>query len=131
MSELLSFELLNTDPFLLFFGSFYVVLGLSVFLAAKAWKEFIALFVQHDSLSLVLGIMTLPIALFIIFFYDDWSTLGSTVLMVMGYVSLLKALVLLLKPSWIQNFLDKGVLNKYLWVDGVSGLLLGIAMLVL
>lgn len=122
---------INTDPFLLFFGSFYFVLGLSMFFAAQHWKEFVYLFIQHDSLSLVLGIMTLPISLFVIIFYNDWSTLASTVLMVMGYIGLIKAVILLLRPGWIQSFLNKGTVNKYLWLDGVSGIILGAGMLVL
>ncbi len=125
------FDFINTDPFLLFFGSFYLVLGLSIFLAEKQWKDFIALFIENDALSLVMGVLILPIALFIIVFYDNWDGLAPTILMVMGYIGLVKALILLLRPGWIQHFLDKGFLNKYLWIDGVSGVILGLAILVL
>ena len=124
-------DLINTDPFLLFFGTFYTIIGLSMFFASKAWLDFIRLFIEHESISLILGIMTLPIALFIVFFYNDWSSLASTFLMVMGYTSLIKAMILLLRPSMLQDFLKKGYLKKYLWVDGLSGVVLGIAMLVL
>ncbi len=122
---------INTDPFLLFFGSFYLVLGLSIFFAKQQWKEFVNLFIQYDALSLVMGVMTLPIALFVIVFYDNWDTLASTVLMIMGYISLFKAVVLLLRPNWIQGFLSKKFVNKYLWLDGLSGVILGAAMIVL
>ena len=124
-------DLINTDPFLLFFGTFYTIIGLSMFFASKAWLDFIRLFIEHESISLILGIMTLPIALFIVFFYNDWSSLASTFLMVMGYTSLIKAMILLLRPSMLQDFLKKGYLKKYLWVDGLSGVVLGIAMLAL
>lgn len=122
---------LNTDPFLLFFGCFYIVLGFSAFLTAKSWNDFIDLFVQNDALSLVMGIFVLPISLFIIFFYNDWNTLGSTILMVLGYLSLLKAVVLLLKPSWMQGVLRNEFVRKWLWLDGISGVVLGVALLVL
>ena len=105
--------------------------GLSMFFASNAWKEFIKLFIENDALSLILGILTLPIALFIVVFYNDWSTLSSIVLMTMGYISLVKSGILLLRPSFIQNFLRKGYTQKYLWVDGLSGIVLGGAMLVL
>ena len=124
-------DLINTDPFLLFFGAFYTIIGLSVFFAQDAWKEFIKLFVENEAISLILGIMTLPIALFIVFFYNDWSTMASTVLMVMGYISLLKAAILLLRPTIMQEYLDKGFINQYLWVDGISGIILGTGMLIL
>ncbi len=124
-------ELVNADPFLLFFGTFYIVLGLSIFLAAKHWQDFIKLFIENDSLSLVIGIMTLPISLFVVFFYDNWETLASTILMVLGYIGLAKALILLLRPSIIQNFLNRGMIQKYLWLDGISGIILGAAMLLL
>ena len=124
-------DLINTDPFLLFFGTFYTIIGLSMFFASHAWQDFIKLFVEHEAISLIFGIMTLPIALFIVFFYNDWSSLASTVLMIMGYISLVKAGVLLLRPSFLQGFLQKGYLKKYLWVDGMSGVVLGVAMLAL
>lgn len=124
-------DVINTDPFLLFFGAFYTIIGLSMFFAGKAWQDFIKLFIEHESISLILGIMTLPIALFIVFFYNDWNSLASTVLMVMGYISLAKAGILLLRPSFLQGFVKKGYLKKYLWVDGLSGILLGVGMLAL
>ena len=124
-------ELINTDPFLLFFGTFYTIIGLSMFFASRAWQDFIKLFVEHESISLILGVMTLPIALFIVVMYNNWDSLASTVLMVMGYISLFKAGILLLRPSLLQDFVKKGYLKKYLWVDGVSGMALGAAMLVL
>lgn len=122
---------LNTDPFLLFFGSFYLVIGLSIFFANDQWKEFIKLFAQHDSLSLVLGVLTLPISLFIVVFYDNWDTLASTILMIMGYIGLVKAAILLLWPKMLQKFVGKQFVQKYIWLDGLSGVILGAAMLLL
>lgn len=122
---------INTDPFLLFFGAFYLVLGLSCFFAKKAWEEFLALFIDNDALSLVMGILVLPIALFIIVFYDNWNGIGPTILMVIGYLAFLKAAILLVKPSIIQAFVQKEFVRKWLWLDGLSGIALGIALLVL
>ncbi len=131
MNELLSTGFINTDPFLLFFGSFYLVLGLSLFFATKPWKDFAILFIEHDSLNLVMGVLILPISLSIIVFYDNWETLASTILMVIGYLSFLKALVLLLRPSLMQGILKKDFVQKWIWLDGLSGIVLGAAMLVL
>ncbi|HBR68982.1 MAG TPA: hypothetical protein DEA55_06375 [Rhodospirillaceae bacterium] len=121
----------NTDPFLVFFGAFYLVLGLSCFFTKRVWEDFIALFVDNDVLSLVMGIMILPIALFIIVFYNNWDSLASIVLMVIGYLALLKALVLLMWPNVIQGLLRKEFVKKWLWLDGISGIILGMALLVL
>ncbi|MEM7651359.1 MAG: hypothetical protein AAF204_04675 [Pseudomonadota bacterium] len=121
----------NTDPFLLFFGSFYMVLGLSCFFAKEHWEDFIKLFVENDTLSLVMGIFLLPISLFIIVFYDNWETLASIVLMVMGYMGFLKSLVLLLRPKMFQKMLSKRFVQKWLWLDGLSGIAIGAAMVLL
>ncbi len=131
MLDFINPDIINKDPMLLFFGAFYLVLGLSAFLARNHWEEFLELFVKYDALSLVLGIMTLPISLFIIFFYNDWSTLGSTILMVMGYISFVKAAILLLRPNWVQKFLSYEFTQKHMWLDGISGIVLGGAMLIL
>ena len=122
---------INTDPFLLFFGSFYLVLGLSCFFARKPWEDFIALFVDNDALSLVMGILILPISLSIIAFYNNWDSLASTILMAIGWLALVKAMILLMRPSLIQGFLKKEFVRKWVWLDGISGILLGAAMLVL
>lgn len=121
----------NTDPFLVFFGAFYLVLGLSCFFTKRVWEDFIELFVDNDVLSLTMGIMILPIALFIIVFYNNWESLASIVLMVIGYLALLKALVLLMWPNVIQGLLRKEFVKKWLWLDGISGIILGMALLVL
>ncbi|MCK5284020.1 MAG: hypothetical protein KAJ86_00385, partial [Alphaproteobacteria bacterium] len=112
MHEILSEALnnigfVNSEPFLLFFGSFYIVLGLSAFLSPKSWEDFIDLFIENDALSLMIGILVLPISLSIIFFFNDWDTLSSTIVMVIGYLLFLKALALLLCPSLLQFILKK------------------------
>ena len=136
MHEILSEALnnigfVNSEPFLLFFGSFYIVLGLSAFLSPKSWEDFIDLFIENDALSLMIGILVLPISLSIIFFFNDWDTLSSTIVMVIGYLLFLKALALLLCPSLLQFILKKNFVRKWLWLDGLSGIIIGIAILVL
>lgn len=122
----------NTDdPFLLFFGAFYFVLGVSCFFARKAWEDFVALFVDNDALSLVMGILILPVSLSIIVFYWNWETLGATILMAVGFLAFAKALMLLMRPSLLQGFVQKEFVRKWLWLDGLSGIVLGTAMLVL
>ena len=122
---------INTEPFLLFFGGFFLVLGFSCFFARKAWEDFILLFIQYDALSLVLGVLTLPISLAIIAFYNDWETLASTILMVIGWLGLFKSIALLMKPSLMQAVVKKEFVRKWLWLDGFSGIILGVAMLIL
>jgi len=122
---------INNDPFLLFFGGFYLVLGFSCFFARQAWQDFAELFVDNDALSLVMGILILPISLSIIAFYWNWETIGSTILMVSGIFAFLKSVMLLMRPGFIQGFVKKEFVRKWLWLDGVSGIALGLAMLVL
>lgn len=127
----MTLDFINTDPFLLFFGGFYLVLGFSCFFARDAWEEFAALFVDNDALSLVFGILILPIALSVIAFYNNWESLASIILMVVGWLAFFKSVVLLMRPSLIQNFVKKEFVRKWLWLDGLSGIALGVAMLVL
>jgi hypothetical protein len=122
---------INTDPFLVFFGGFYIVLGLSMFLAKAKWQEFISLLEQYDALSLVLGILVLPISLFIIVFYNNFDGLAPTILTITGYIGFAKAVLLLLWPKIFQKFIRLGFVRKWLWLDGVSGIILGVAILVL
>ena len=122
---------INSDPFLVFFGSFYMVIGLSMFFAKKPWEEFLQIFVEKEAISLILGVLILPISLFIVVFYNNWDGLAPIILMVTGYLGFVKSVVLLLKPSIVQATVKKKFVQKWLWLDGISGILLGGAMLVL
>ncbi|MCB1531396.1 MAG: hypothetical protein KDJ35_00865 [Alphaproteobacteria bacterium] len=123
--------LVNTDPFLLFFGGFFMVLGFSAFLAKEGWLESIKLFQDSSALSLMMGVLMLPVSLWIVVFYDDWSSISSTVLMVIGYFGLVKSVVFLVFPKVVQRFFKVEFVQKWLWLDGVSGIVLGAALLFL
>lgn len=123
-------QYINVDePFLLFFGSFFFVLGMSCFFARETWQEFASLFVNNDALSLVMGIMILPISLSILTFFWSWDTLGAQVLMGIGIITLIKSILLLTRPSILQGFVQKEFVRKWLWLDGLSGIVLGSVML--
>ena len=124
-------DMINTDPFLIFFGSFYIVLGVSCFSAKEHWQNFLKAFLEYDALSLIMGIFVLPISLFIIFFYNDWETLASTILMIVGYLGFLKSLFLLLWPAFVQKIVEKNFVQKWMWLDGLSGIALGAAMILM
>jgi hypothetical protein len=125
------FDLINTDPFLVFFGSFYLVMGLSVFFARDAWKEFMVLFTQNDAVNLIMGIITLPISLFVVVFYNDWDGTASALLMVLGYLGLAKSFLLLLKPRMAQDLMKRFQNVKPFWLPGGIAILVGAALLVL
>jgi hypothetical protein len=125
------FDFVNTDPFLVFFGSFYLVMGLSVFFARKPWEEFMGLFAQNDAVSLIMGIITLPISLFIVVFYNDWVGAGSKILMVIGYLGILKALLFLLNPAKAQALLEKCRTFVPFWAHGLLAMLIGVALITL
>jgi len=122
-------NMVNTDPFLLFFGCFFFILGLSVFTTRECWEEYLDILRSNTGVCLMNGIFTLPIALFIIFFYDNWDWLAPGALMIVGYIGLLKALVMLLRPQIMQKFLKLNIVRKLLWLDGVSGMILGAILL--
>ena len=123
--------LVNTDPFLVFFGGFYMVIGLSMFFAKKPWEDFMKLFTENEAISLILGVLILPISLFIIVFYNNWDGIAPIVLMTTGYLGFVKSIILLLKPSLVQSIVKQKFVQKWLWLDGLSGIALGSAMLML
>jgi hypothetical protein len=122
-------NVVNTDPFLLFFGGFYIVLGVSAFLAKDAWREVFRLFQENAALNLMMGVVLMPIALSIIVFYNNWDTLSSVVLMVLGCLTLIMAVLMLLCPKVVQSFLRRDFVQKWLWLDGLSGVVLGVTLL--
>lgn len=125
-------DLINTDPFLLFFGTFFLVMGLSIFFAADAWKEYTKMLGENKALLLIGGVINLPVGLFIVMFYNSWDGLASSLLMIVGIISLLKAIALLTKPEQIQKLLRDGKLTlKPFWLQGLPALVIGAGLLVL
>lgn len=124
-------ELVNTDPFLLFFGSFFVILGFSVFFAKQAWEDFLDIFSKYSAVPLIIGFMALPVSLFIIFFFNNWETLASTVLMAIGYLVFVKSVVFMVFPEFVQGLVKKEALIKPFWLRGVIAVALGASLLIL
>ncbi len=123
---------INTDPFLLFFGCFFLVMGISIFSSARAWQEYLTLLSKSKALLLVGGVMNLPIGLFIVTFYNNWNGLAETVLMAIGIMALIKAIVLLTKPDFMQKLLvhDKLTIKPF-WVNGAISVVVGLILLLL
>lgn len=123
---------LNTDPFLLLFGCLYLVIGLSILLAQQAWKDFTNLYVTSGPLCLITGIIMLPLALYVVVFYNKWTGIAEDFLMVLGYWALFEAMVLLLKPAWVHKIVASGkfVLDPF-WLHGLIAIAMGLALLLL
>lgn len=123
---------LNTDPFLVLFGCMYLIVGASIFLKPVAWKEFCNLYIRSEPICLITGVVMLPLALYVVVFYNNWNGISSILLMGLAYWALIEAIVLLLRPSLIQNLLaeDKFILKPF-WLHGVVSIVIGAALLVL
>ena len=125
-------DIINTDPYLLFGGCFFLVMGLSIFFAGPAWQEYMSLLSKSKALLLIGGVVNLPIGLFILMFYNKWDGIAEVILMVVGILALIKSLALLAKPDMVQKLLsDKKLSLKPFWIHGVISLVVGIALIVL
>lgn len=122
----------NNDPFLLFFGGFFLVMGVSIFFSKEAWEEYLDMLSKSKALLLIGGVINLPIGLFIVTFYNNWNGLAETVLMAVGILALVKSVILLTKPDYMQKLLATDKLTiKPFWMNGVAASVVGAILLVL
>lgn len=123
---------MNSDPFLIFFGLFYIIIGLSNLIIPKAWDDFIAVFGKNETtISVATGLLMLPLGLFIVVFYNNWTGFASALLMVIGYIILIKACMLLSVPGLVQKMAEKKIMVPPVWLRGVFALAIGLALLLL
>ncbi len=117
----------------------FIPLGLSLIVQAKLWAK-LTKFVYSQSketfnfIMLVSGSVCLPFGLFLVLTHNDWNLSPSVIVTVVGWITVVKCLVLLLWPqlaikSKILYGRKESVLKWFLRISGVIYIILGLLVL--
>ena len=111
-------------------GMVLMVLGVSILLKKHNWDKFLEK--HNDEVSLLpLGCISLVFGSFVVMYYDFsmWSNSKELIVLVLGYLGLVKAFLLLFVPAHglkLVNWLKR--MPYYTYFEGVMAALLGCYM---
>lgn len=112
------------------FGWWYLILGGSLFIHASRWKRLLGVFVDFKYYSLLTMCFVLPLGLFLVLTHNIWVMDFSVLLTLIGWLALLKAVLLLYWPEIILKAIPKQ--EKQIPMLKIEGIVVvGLASLIL
>lgn len=82
-------------------GIFLVLVGASIALRWQYYSSVVRTFVDQGLSRLLTAVAELLAGLFIIFGFDDWSSVPASIIMVFGWAAAIEATAYLLLPDWM------------------------------
>jgi len=94
-------------------------------------KSFIALFkkMQYDIGTILAGTFALTLGVMQVVVFNDWSVSWRGLITLFGWVSLIKGVLILFAPGYLEGFVKVVVKENWYSVSLVVGLLLGAYLL--
>ena len=88
-------------------GIIFFFIGLSLFIRGEDWKN-VVFKLNNPVFYPILGVLFLSLGSFlVVFLHDNWmESYRSVILIVLGYLMLIKALLLLFLPKQVQGFFN-------------------------
>lgn len=124
------FDMITDDPYLKFFGLFYLVAAASLMITPKSWHVLIERIAEDRGTCLLMGLITLMFSLVILVIHDDWeSSTGHLILSIIGVLVFIKSLFYLLAPGIMQKMAGCSCMRSYLWFYGFIAASIGIILL--
>lgn len=93
-----------------FFGYFLIILGISLFLRVHFWLSWAKKMKAHPDQIIIFGILNVLLGLFVLTLHPGWSKDSDLVIIVLGWLMLVKGISFL----WFPQLLFKLVpIEKY------------------
>jgi len=109
------------------FGLYCIIIAATMLSQPEAFVGLVHAFVANAPLVLIVGIFTLFGGLALVLLHNFWSGAALTVIITLvGWLTLIKAVVLLVLPSPKLVALYGGVTSAHILISGSLTLLLGI-----
>lgn len=107
-------------------GPFFVVVGIGVLLNLKRYQQLVMDFFENAALLYMGGIMAFALGIVIVLFHNVWTLNWGIIITVLGWISLVKGVVLIVCPGLLEKIAKVCHKNAaILAVDAVIFLALG------
>ena len=111
------------------FAFVFILIGLSHALHPAPWVDFFSWLKTKSFGAFIVIIYTLPVAVVIVAFHNDWQLKPSLFITLAGWTMLVKCLIYAVYPASFVKVINKGSLKRSLVVVGIFFIIASIAML--
>lgn len=109
-----------------FLGPFFVVVGIGVLLNLKRYQKLIMDFFENTAVLYLGGVMAFAIGIVIVLFHNVWTLNWGIIITILGWVSLVKGIVLIVCPAVMVKMANVCHKNAaVLAIDAVVFLVIG------
>src|SRR5258705_7070756 len=112
------------------FAFVFLLIGLSHLLQPGRWSEFFSWLRARSFGAFIVIIYTLPVAVVIIAFHNDWDLRPAFFVTIAGWIMLVKCVIYALYPSSFNRVATKGASNKGIAIAGIIAIVLSAAIIV-
>ncbi|NQT32994.1 MAG: DUF2065 family protein [Candidatus Omnitrophica bacterium] len=84
-------------------GPLYVVVGLGILVNPKTYQKIMGDFFENTALLYIGGLMAFLFGVIIIIFHNEWAVNLSLIITILGWLALIKGIVLLVFPSAMKR----------------------------
>ena len=110
------------------FAFVFVLVGLSHLLQPAAWVDFFVWLRSKTFGGFIVVIYTLPIAMVLIVFHNQWTLRPSIVLTIAGWIMLVKCVVYAIYPVAFTRTATKGFSARNSVIAGITGIVIGVLL---
>ena len=107
------------------FAFVFMLVGLSHLLQPAAWVDFFAWLRSKTYGGFIVVIYTLPIAIVVIVFHNEWALRPSVILTIAGWIMLVKCVIYAVYPVAFTRTATKGFSARNSVIAGITGIVIG------
>lgn len=106
----------------------YIAVGIGILINPDFYKKLFEDFIEHASVMYLGGIMALAIGYLILAFHNTWTKDFSVIITIVGWLALIKGIVILIRPKIIIA-LSKAIAKNesVLKIEAIVVIILGLA----
>ena len=110
-----------------FFSLVYLSIGVGMIFNLDIYKKMFAEFIENGCILYLGGIMALVVGFLLVTFHNTWLRSPSTIITVLGWLALIKGIVILVLPKAMIS-LTKALVasDKFLKIEMVLVMVLGL-----
>lgn len=110
------------------FSLVYLAIGIGIFVNSEYYKKLFADFIESTAALYLGGLVALAVGYLIVAFHNTWTWDLSVIITVLGWLALIKGIIILLLPKTMIAF-SKAIMQKpkFIKIEAIAVTILGLA----
>ncbi|MHC4264757.1 MAG: hypothetical protein ACYSUK_02360 [Planctomycetota bacterium] len=113
------------------FGLVYLAVGSGILVNPEYYKNLFQEFAEKCCVMYLSGIMSLSIGFLLVTFHNIWAWEWSVILTIIGWLALIKGLVILVRPKAMMSMIEALTTERLFKVMPICTIMLGLIFLIL